>query len=73
MYAHVKPKSGLDGSLFKSENLSIDSRILGIDSNLEGEGGKKPFYRLKDCGIMEDYSDINKQSIPIIEPTLNLE
>jgi hypothetical protein len=47
MYAHVKPKTGLDGSsLFKSESLSIDSRILGIDSRLEGEGGRKPFYRL---------------------------
>jgi len=47
--------------------------VLGIDSKLEGEGGKKPFYRLRDCGIMEDESDINKLSIPIIEPTLNFE
>lgn len=63
----------MEGSLFKSENSSIDSRVLGIDSKLEGEGGKKPFYRLRDCGIMEDESDINKLSIPIIEPTLNFE
>jgi len=38
----------------------MDSRLLGIDSRLEGEGGKKPFYRLRDCGIMADgESDIN--------------
>ena len=51
--------------LFKSENQSIDSRLLGVDSKLEGEGGKKPFYRLRDCGIMGEDSDIGKQTIPI--------
>lgn len=54
MFPHVKPKSGLDGSLFKDSYISIDSKNLGIDSKIEGENGKKPFYRLKDCGIMDE-------------------
>ena len=49
--------------------------MLGIDSKLEGEGGAKPFYRLRDCGV-EDSLDFNprqSREVPILEQTLNVQ